>query len=277
MTTQTLSPKELEIIQELRAKEAAEAQAKLDKEQKRIDQEIANHESDIKKNLAEDIEQIAAAQKFASELGSDYKLQYREWDRTYTVYSKQGWIEEELRESCIVWTKTVSYKRADIVRDSNHTVYVDEHVSYGPGFYGKRKSHGYKMRPSFPDCYSKIGNRSYSRAAKVNELINESINKIAYDKKQKEAQKNAVETTLATIKEKYPNATVTQDQGHEKAPYKKDNWITYDRVTIAFENGYTMVYRIYSDGSMKLLNLSCHNDQNKANWSAIDAISKIIL
>jgi hypothetical protein len=81
----------------------------------------------------------------------------------------------------------------------------------------------------------------------INKKVDEAIEVINANLEAAKKQLLAVESTVAKMKELYPDAEVTSDKVYQPAGY---NRYIIDRVHIRLANGIKVSYRVYADGSL---------------------------
>lgn len=261
-TDMELTPAELEMIRVRR--EQAELAKKEEEAKKAIqlEKDIAALKEKITKTKAKDLEQIAAAKDYLRQLGVGYALSIN--TKNETVQIMGDYIDKANGfDRHILWSEVFERQAASLKRDS-YTIQIEEHITYGK-WSSRGTSHGYKMHVVGPGIEWKQQNRFYSRAAKVNEIIKEAIDKIDTERKAAEAKKNAVQATVDRFTAEYPDAEVTTDKGWEKG-YGRKNWqgTTYDMVRVKFTNGCSIAYRVYGDGSLSRVSFNLPGSKDEA-------------
>lgn len=257
-----LTPAELEMI---KVKREQFELAKKEEEAKKaiqLEKDIAALKEKITKTKAKDQEQIAAAKDYLSQLGVGYTLSIDTWNETVQIMG--DYIDKANGfDRHILWSEVFERQAASLKRDS-YTIQIVEQITYGK-WSSRGTSQGYKMHVVGPGIEWKQQNRFYSRAAKVNEVIKEAIDKIDSERKAAEAKKNAVQATVDRFTVEYPDAEVTTDKGWEKG-YGRKNWqgTTYDMVRVKFTNGCSIAYRVYGDGSLSRVSFNLPGSKDEA-------------
>lgn len=269
-TDMELTPAELEMI---RLKREQLELAKKEEEAKKaiqLEKDIIVKEEYIKKAIAKDLEQINAANTFATDLGSDYTVEIQ--DRDEEVKIMGDYINKENGfDRHVLWSKQFKRKTATISRSiagvGEYRISVAEQITYSSKWSTRGTSQGYKMYISGPGIEWKQQNRAYARATKVNEVIKAAMDQIDYEKKQAEAKKNAVQTTVDRFTAEYPDAEVTTDKGWESG-YGSRKYIStpYDIVRVKFANGCSISYRVYGDGSLLRLAFNLPGAKDEATF-----------
>lgn len=266
MTDMELTPAELEMI---RLKREQLELAKKEEEAKKaiqLEKDIKAKEEYIKKTIAKDLEQINAANTFATDLGSAYVVYVQ--DHNEEVKIMGDYINKENGfDRHVLWSKCFKRKTATISRSvvgvGEYRISVAEQITYAK-WSTRGTSQGYKMYVSGPDIDWKQQNRAYARATKVNEVIKEAVAQFEYRKSVEESKKNAMACTVAKMQKDYPNAKVDIGYDYERT-YKGGLGTKFDTVTITFENGVLAEYRVYSDGSLSRRRITFPNEKNAWN------------
>lgn len=245
MTEVTLTPAELELIKLKREQEAlAEKEAALQKaadNEKRVTTEISRMHKDIDKSQA----QVKAAWTFARDFGPDWTVKVETHSRRYAVQDYLGYSKYDVH-----WETNQPLETATIVNGDWH-VRVDEHHTSGDSWGRGSKNLGWKMYLSGPGIDYAYARKALSRASTIEEKVKDikESRRLAEETKRKTA--TALENIVATMAERYPDASiVTGKSGEYGNSWKRTNWFEYDTVTITFTNGIRIVYRVYPDGSL---------------------------
>ena len=263
--TVELTPAELEMIKVKREREALAKKEAEAKQAIQLEKDIKAKEEYITKTIAKDAEQIAAAKAYQAELGGMYAVQIKEWEEEVKVMGDYINREEGF-DRHVLWVKTFTRQFAWIVRGS-YKIKVEEQITYSSKWSSRGTSQGYKMYISGPGIEWKQERRAYARTAKVNEVIKAAMDQIDYEKKQAEAKKNAVQTTVDRFTAEYPDAEVTTDKGWESG-YGSRKYIStpYDIVRVKFANGCSISYRVYGDGSLSRLAFNLPGAKDEATF-----------
>jgi len=247
-----LTAAELEMIEskrqmqaELDAKKEAAAEAEFTKAKTQA-------QSIVAKKIAEGKEQVAAANEFASALGSKYVKKVELNPIVEKAYKRDYNTHRADEESAVTFEG--EYSEAVISR-GEYRIRVIEHLVYSRYSY-RGSSKGYKMYVSGPGIDYKTSQRGYKNAKKVNELI-EGIIEAQEAKRQYELkQKSAIVTVVENFKKEYPTANVFAEQGSSYNPYnRRSPYTQFDQVTIALENGIIMKYRVYADCTLSMVGI----------------------
>ena len=245
MTEVTLTPAELEMIKLKREQDAlAEREAVLKKAadtEKRVAVEISR----IHKDLGKSKEQVKAAYTFARDFGPDWSVKTSAENRRYVVQDYLGDSKYD-----VLWEEYQSLETATIV-NGEWSVRVAEHYTSGDSWGRGSKNKGWKMYLGGPGVDYTYERKALSKASTIEEKVNgiKETRRLAEETKRKTA--SALETTLSTMQERYPDALVHAGKSGEYGnSWKRTNWFEYDTVTITFTNGIRIVYRVYPDGSL---------------------------
>ena len=246
MNNITLTAEELELVQNKRNHEAELEAKKLEAVETQFLKSKSEAEVRVAKQIAKGNDQVESAEKFAQDLGSDYKIIVE----TKSILDKAYKLDYNTREVLDTYEVPGKVKHARIERDG-YVISVIEHHSNSGRWSMRSTNHGFKMYVNGPGIDYKTRSRGYKNTKKVNELINDSISSIKADQEHKNNLRNAIEQTIGRLSAEYPTATVTSGKNHKYNPYSRTNRFTeYDCITVALENGITVAYRIYSDGSL---------------------------
>ena len=265
MTNLVLTQAELEMIQTKREQLAAQEAELLAKNLERLQKEVDGKTQVIKKKLAINKDQVAATEAFAKELGKEYKVEYREQSESFFVY------DYTTTPKTIFWSEEI-VNRTAFIRRGAHYINVEEHMTYSSKWDSRGTSKGWKMYIGGPEVEST--NRPYARISKVKEVIDSANKTIAYKEKLVEDKKNAVATTMAQMKAQYPGAEITSSKEWPIRYNKYSSNDPYETVTIKFENGVVIKYKVYPDASLEQLSLRMPNTSNNY-WDIMEKVSKI--
>lgn len=252
MMTVELTPAELEMIkitrekEELRKREEEVAkQAKIEKNKVYIADRIAKAEAGCKA-------QVAAVKKFAKEFPAGWQV--KESTREEKVY---GMAYDHSEDNI----GRYQHSNAELVYDK-YTVRV------------KLNKTDWAMFLDGPGVDYRYSNKAITKPStivkKVTDLIDDANAKQVLELK----QANAVESTIARMKELYPDARVTSGRQSEvqNSFSRHREYVSFDAVTIKYENGIEIVFRVYADGSLGRKSI---NFGNTNEWALMDKLSKI--
>lgn len=241
----------------------------------RIEQAIAKKVADIVQDQKDDVEQIAAAKKFAEELGERWELSIASTKKDYEV--TDGYNDEEIGYESgyrVVWSQTVDRNEAKI-KYLNYNIWVQKHYKNRDRLYRGTQYVSYRMFFS-ESTYLPYGARAMSRAKTVNEKVDTlelaKINQLAYVEK----KKSALEAAITQFQIDFPNAKVTSSSSYESYKLRVHGGELVNYVKVVFENGISVSYKVYSSGELSRTDLSW----NKTFDSATDfcqMLSKINL
>jgi len=253
-----LTKEELELIQAKRQEEEKKAEARKAQIQSDIDKRLA----DIAKYRDADDKQIAATLAFAKELGSRWSVQSTKRPEKVRVYDNGEvvWEESFERETATIWY-------------GKFYVNVQEHIVYSSSWSRHGTNKGFKMYLGGPEVDYKYNSKPLSNAKtinkKVDEVIEAGIAKIEAQKK----QLTAVESTIAKMKEMYPEAEVTSDKGwYQPSSYnRRAQGYAFDQVHIKLANGIKISYRVYPDGSLGRQSINFGGNGNQ--WDLLNQLN----
>lgn len=258
-----LTQAEKEMIALKREQEAlAIREAELNR-QAELEKKISDARITVKKQMASDQEQIAAAREYAKKMpGANLKITI--WQAVEKVHQYN-----EQNEWIVVHEEPITREEAAIHFDE-YKIRVAKHFVYS-GKWGRHSTDkGYKMFVSGPGIKYQEEGRALSNPATAIKKIQEAIDTRNSLKLAAERQKSALETTIEKMKRLYPNAMVTSDRGSEKN--YRGHYEGYDAVTIFFANGIKIKYKVYGDGSLGRKDISF---DVKDAWELMAVMSKV--
>jgi len=265
----------------------------------REQEELAKKEADIKKAIEiekstkkaedrivahqkKDECQVSKATEYLNELlkhDSGYEINIRVSSQTEKVtgdYINPDNPKESNYEREILWSKEYERRNAGITY-KGYRISVDEHIVHDSSWSRHGSSKGYKMYISGPSVEYAQERRAYTRAAKVHEVITNTIKSIENKKLLEEKKKDALTATHERIKGLYPDAEVTTGYDYERS-YNNSRQYTvgerYDTITVRFPNKIQLVYKVYPDGSLGRKSISLPTDKDQ--WSVMETLSKIM-
>ena len=211
--------------------------------------------------------QIQAAMDFEDTLSgiqSGFECKIDTWEETVTVKDYN-----DAKEYVPVWSDKFTRRRATIVYGA-HTIKVAKHITYSSKWSSRGTDNGFKMYLSGPKVEYAYVSKALSSCATVIRKINECIEQIQSQNRLKQTQLSAVQTTVEKMCAMYPDAMVTSEKSGERS--WKGRWEEYDMVTINFANGITIMYRVFSDGSLGRKDIIF---PVKNGWELMDAMNCI--
>lgn len=241
----TLTQSEIEMIQVKREQEALKEREAQLKKAAANEKEILARKAQMKKDLEASKAQVAATKAFLEEFMGSWKLRIDTENKKYEVKNYLGDFKYE-----DVWEEYQPLESACIVNDKGYRVSVAEHVTSGDSWgYGQRNL-GYKMYLSGPGVEYKYERKALGRVSTLIKKYDEVREQIRREAEMKAKKASAVETTVAKMKELYPDANVVAGTSGKYTDYGRRNWETFDTATITFANGIKIVYRVYPDASL---------------------------
>ena len=238
-----LTQAEKEMIALKPEQEALVAREKELKRQAQLEKDIASKRQHIRTEQAEAAAQIKATHEFASKLpGFKVEIQTIPRNVKVTEYVDGNYIT--------LWSEDYTIDNARLSDGSGYGIKVCMHETWSGRWSSRKVCHGYKMYISGPGIDWKTENRAYKNPKTVLATITAAKDQIAYEKAAKAKQANALTTVSEETKAKYPDATVTIGYDYESSYGRAGRSIKYDTMTVLFANGISIVYRVYSDGSL---------------------------
>jgi hypothetical protein len=209
MTTENLTPEEMQLI-ELRRKEAAlkkeqeEIQAQL-----RLSKDIEYAVKHIDAEIAQGEKQVAAAQKFFNDFSENYELKITETDKTKTVegkYTNPDNPRENNYEREVLWKKEYKVRNAYIKHKlSNAQIFIKEHFVYSK-FSSENK--GFKMF-----IFYNAKDTAYTNTKTVMQKIEDNIKA----QQEKAEQENKVKNAKQQLVEAWSNVDgVAECKEHDR-------------------------------------------------------------
>lgn len=264
MTTETLTPAELEMIKIKREQDAlalkkAEAEKAL-----QLEKDIDLKKQHIARIVKSDEAQIAAAKEFQAELGPLYVVEIDAKTNESVVMDKEEvfWSEKYLKQTAVIKRHFGTYK-----------IHVNEYKTYSSKWDNRGTFKGYRMYVSGPGLDYKQETRSYTRTSKVNEIILDAIREIERIEYIENCKKSALSTAVNQMQKTYPGATVKVDYEYSKSYGKSTIGTKYDTVQITFLNGASIKYRVYPDGSLSTLNIMLPGKDAYANMAQLNQMN----
>ena len=266
-----LTPAELEMIKVKREQEALAKKEAEAKQAIQLEKDIKKREELIIQEQKKDQMQLEAANTYAAELGSMYTVKTEE--RTSTAKISGDYLNPSNPKECdykrvVLWSKEYTRKSAWIVR-GEYKILIEEHTTFSSRYDYRGTSQGFKMSITGPGI--DFNNRKYSRASKVNEIIQNAISDVEQKAKAKEQKANALNNVKQRMKQTYPTAKIDESYDYERS--YKSLGDRYDTLILTFENGICVTYRVFSDGSLSRLNITF--PKQKDAWSLMELLSKI--
>jgi hypothetical protein len=257
--TQTLelTPSELALIENARKQEVLAQEAKALQNAARIEEDIRNANIAIEKELGWCRAQLEATEKYFREL---VKL-----NPEYNV------IVTPTKHSKVIKDPGSSIWNSDrkVIKEIEYTT-TKAHIELGKYKITISQDSGYKMYLTGP--HIPYNNRGLKVSKTVNDKINSALESIKRDIEAKAKKLNAVDTCYNTLSESYPKATI--EKGTEwmrNAWSNKGSGENIDTIKIKLENGITVKYRIYMDGTMGRLETTF---PTKSSLEVLEALNK---
>ena len=267
MTTEIqLTPAALEMIKLKR--EQLELKKKEDEllEQAKLEKDIAHAEKTMADRIANDNAQINATLDFFKYFPKEYTYIVDEFEDKVQV---SRW-NSETKQTDVIWVKPFTRRRAR-VKNGLYGVTVAWHTPNTRAGYN-RNAGEWKMYINGPGL--PCGNTGYTRCKTVIKKIKDVTDGIAAKAKFEEDKKDAVKTVFKKIADKYPSATVVTGDSGERLNYgRKSEWVSYPTITVNFDNGIMIKYRVYPDGSLGRKEITFPNQKDA--WSLMDAMSAL--
>ena len=263
MTTETLTPAELEMIKVKREQDAlalkkAEAEKAL-----HLEKAINGKKSWIETWTKADTSQIKAAKDYLAEFASNqYTLEIdAKTDEAKVMDNDEVvWSEKYLRQTAVI--KRGAYK-----------IRVTEYRTYSSKWDSKGTFKGYRMYVSGPKIDFKQESRAYARVSTVNQIIDDAIKQIEREQYMEQCKKDAVRTTVEQMQAKYPKAIV--EVGYEFTKSYGPRYQTptkFDTVKVTLENGVSVKYRVYPDGQLGRLDIVFPKHDA---WDLLDTLNQM--
>ena len=269
MTTEIqLTSAELEMIKLKR--EQLELKKKEDqlREQAQLEKDIAHAEKTAADRIANDNAQINATLDFFKHFPKEYTYIVDEFEDKVQVSRWNNFYES--KQTDVVWVKPFTRRKARI-KNGLYGITVAWHTPNTRAGYN-RNAGEWKMYINGPGI--PLGNTGYTRYKTVIEKIKEVTDDIASKAKLEVDKKDAVKTVFKKIADKYPNATVVTGESGERLNYgRKSEWVGYPTITVTFDNGIMIKYRVYPDGSLGRKEITFPNQKDA--WSLMDAMSTL--
>jgi hypothetical protein len=240
----TLTQNEIEMIQLKREQEALKEREALLVKAAKNEREIQGVKAQMKKNLDYSRAQVAATKAFLDEMMGGWKLQIDTQNVKYQVRDYLGGGEWES-----IWEEYQAQETARIV-NGQYTIKVDEHVTSGNSWGHGQKNLGFKMYLSGPGIEWAYERKALGRVSTLIKKYDAALAQIRYEADMKAKKASAVETTVAKMKELYPDAEVVAGTSGKYTDYGRRNWESFNTATITFANGIQIVYRVYPDASL---------------------------
>jgi len=257
--TQTLelTPSELALIENARKQEVLAQEAKALQNAARIEEDIRIANQQIEKELGWCRAQLEATEKYYRELvklNPEYNVIV-----TPTINSK---LIKDPGSS--IWNSD-----RKVIKEIEYTT-TKAHIELGKYKITIGQDSGYKMYLTGP--HIPYNNRGLKVSKTVNDKINSALESIKRDIEAKAKKLNAVDTCYNTLSELYPNATLEKGTEWMRHAWSKNiSGENIDTIKIKLENGITVKYRIYMDGTMGRLETTF---PTKSSLEVLEALSK---
>jgi hypothetical protein len=248
----------------------------------------ANELLDRKKGLTEEVNEANlkyhASMDFYRQLFAiDNKVTMSVKDETISrdcYYYKKNYDENfDKYKSEHVKLDTILTEKVSVVSITycGYKIIVERHKVYsGNGFRARPTSNDFEMRINGSGLEYKEGQKFLKRPATVIAKIKEVI-EIAERKVQQAAQlKDVVGITKEKYAALYPTATIKVEESYDRIQisYNKYQNEKLNLMTIKFENGVEVKYKIYSDGSLGRKGISFGELKQEQILQALSTIEK---
>jgi hypothetical protein len=260
--TQTLelTPSELALIENARKQELLAQEAKALKNAARIEEDIRIANQQIEKELGWCRAQLEATEKYYREL---VKL-----NPEYNVIVTPTINSKVIKDP---GTFELRYSDKKTIKEIEYTT-TKAHIELGKYKITISQDSGYKMYLTGP--HIPYNNRGLKVSKTVNDKINSALESIKRDIEAKAKKLNAVDTCYNTLSELYPNATIEKGTEWMRNTWSKNiSGENIDTIKIKLENGITVKYRIYMDGTMGRLETTF---PTKSSLEVLEALSKCV-
>ena len=257
--TQTLelTPSELALIENARKQEVLAQEAKALQNAARIEEDIRNAESQIEIELGCCRAQLEATEKYYREL---VKLN-PEYNVIVTPTINKKLIKDP---GSSIWNSD-----RKVIKEIEYTT-TKAHIELGKYKINVAQDGGYKMFLTGP--HIPYTNRGLKVSKTVNDKIKSALESIQREIETKAKKLNAVDTCYNTLSELYPNATIEKGTEWMRNTWSKNiSGENIDTIKIKLENGITIKYRIYVDGTMGRLETTF---PTKSSLEVLEALSK---
>lgn len=262
MTTETLTPAELEMIKIKREQDALALKKAAAEKALQLEKDIELKKQHIAQIVKASDAQVAAAKELQAELGPLYVVEIDAKTNESVVMDKEEvfWSEKYLKQTAVI--KRGAYK-----------IHVREYKTYSSKWDNRGTFKGYRMYVSGPGLDYKQETRSYTRTSKVNEIILDAIKEIERIEYIETCKKSALSTVVKQMQKTYPGATVKVDYEYTKSYGKSTIGTKYDTVQITFLNGASSKYRVYPDGSLSTISIMLPGKDAYANMEQLNQMN----
>lgn len=251
MMTLELTQTELDLISKKREEEAKAEQAKQEKTAK----QIAERDEKIARIQKESLLQNQVAAAYAKEIpGSSVEFK----EATDKMYCEAG-SKEFIRKIAVI-------------KVDKWTVGVAKHIVYRSKWDSKGTDNGYKMYLSGPGVDYKYEAKAIGKASTITKKITELQEAIRAKAEQNLRQVTAVDSVVSRMAMLYPDAQIVSGTDGEYVGTRRQNWVSYDTVSITMPNGVFLKYRVYPDCSLVRKQISLGTSDA---WETLEKLSKI--
>ena len=261
--TVELTPAELEMIVLKREQDELIKKEKELQKQAKIEKKLLEHERIIEGINKTEKEQLHYSQEYKNELGEDWKIKIEYTDKTLN----SSIFDEETRNYVIVHSTPYTAQTAKII-NGKYVVKVSKESN--------KRDHIYYMFLSGPDISWMASERAYKKASTINKKI-VGLKEIKENKiKLAQKQSSSLQQVVDKMKIEYPGAEISIKKEYERVMYtKKRDYEEYNHLTIVFNNGIKITYKVYSDGSLSRKEIWFGEVKNP--WELMSILNKIDL
>jgi len=252
--TLTLTTAELALIENARKQEILNQEAKALQNAAKLEKDIIEAEAAIKKELAENNDQVEAATEFLKQLeklNPKYKLIQE--DAIITRQIKGEYLPDTKYEREIL--KEIKYNStlAHITLEGTpFKIEVKKHFVYGNSWSSRATDKGYKMLLIGGGFYNE---RLLSNPKTLNKKIEDKQEEDRSRAEAKIKKASAVEFVFDNLSIQYPDAIIIKGTEWIRNNWNKQGGETIDIVGVKLANGIKMKFRVYPDKSISKLEL----------------------
>lgn len=261
-----LTPAELEMIVLKREQDELIKKEKELQKQAKIEKKLLEHERVMEGINKAEKEQLHYSQEYKNELGEGWEIKIEYTDKTFN----SSIFDEETGSYVIVHSTPYTAQTAKIINGE----YVVKVTRDGNKEYYK-KDHNYYMFLSGPDISWMASERAYKKASTINKKI-AGLKEIKENKiKLAQKQSSALQQVVDKMKIEYPGVEISTKKVYERVIYTKRDYEEYNHLTIVFNNGIKITYKVYSDGSLSRKEIEFGEVKNP--WELMSILNKIDL
>lgn len=253
--TQTLelTTAELALIENARMQEVLNLEAEALRAAARLEQDIIKEEAAIRKEQANNNDQVMAALTFHKQLeklNPKYRLIQEDEEVIRQIKGGNFNDKERLILKEFKYISTTCHITLD---DTPFKVNVKKHFVYGNSWSTRATDKGYKMELRGGGLYNE---RLLSNPKTLNQKIED---KLQADKNQAEAKlkkASAVEFVFENLSNLYPDAEIMKGTEWLRNTWNKQGGETIDIVGVKLANGIKIKYRVYPDKSISRMEIT---------------------